>query len=76
MFQRNPICVPVMMPRMNGRQLAERLLHMRPQIKTPFSSGYTENAIARHGVIEKNLSFIAKPYSSIDRARIIRQLLD
>jgi two-component system, cell cycle sensor histidine kinase and response regulator CckA len=66
----------VVMPGMNGRQLAERLLRMRPNIKVLFTSGYTENAIAHHGIIEKGLSFIGKPYSSRDLANKIRRLLD
>jgi two-component system cell cycle sensor histidine kinase/response regulator CckA len=66
----------VVMPGMNGRQLAERLLKIRPDIKVLFTSGYTENAIAHHGIIEKDLSFIGKPYSTRELAQKIRQLLD
>jgi two-component system, cell cycle sensor histidine kinase and response regulator CckA len=66
----------VVMPGMNGRQLADRLLQIRPNIRVLFTSGYTENAIAHHGIIEKDISFIGKPYSSHDLANKIRQLLD
>jgi two-component system cell cycle sensor histidine kinase/response regulator CckA len=66
----------VVMPGMNGRQLAERLLQIRPSIKVLFTSGYTENAIAHHGIIEKGLSFIGKPYSARDLSQKIRQMLD
>jgi two-component system, cell cycle sensor histidine kinase and response regulator CckA len=66
----------VVMPGMNGRELSERLQQMRPDIKVLFTSGYTENSIAHHGIIEKDLSFIGKPYSSRQLAKKIRQLLD
>jgi two-component system, cell cycle sensor histidine kinase and response regulator CckA len=66
----------VVMPGMNGRQLAEKLLQIRSSIQVLFTSGYTENAIAHHGIIEKDLHFIGKPYSSRDLAHIIRRLLD
>jgi CheY-like chemotaxis protein len=65
----------VVMPGMNGRQLAEQLQRMRPDIKVLFSSGYTEDAIAHHGIIDRDLNFIGKPYSSFDLAKKIRQLL-
>jgi|WetSurMetagenome_2_1015567.scaffolds.fasta_scaffold09085_1 two-component system, cell cycle sensor histidine kinase and response regulator CckA len=65
----------VVMPGMNGRELAERLQLKRPEIKVLFSSGYTENAIAHHGILDRNLSFIGKPYSSRDLAKKIRELL-
>lgn len=66
----------VVMPGMNGRQLSERLLQVRPNTKVLFTSGYTENAIAHHGILEKEINFIGKPYSSRDLAQKIRQLLD
>lgn len=72
----NLLITDVVMPGMNGRQLAEQLQLIRPQIKVLFTSGYTENAIAHHGVIDSNLNFIGKPYSSRDLARKIRQVLE
>jgi two-component system, cell cycle sensor histidine kinase and response regulator CckA len=66
----------VVMPGMNGRQLAEKLQQILPDIKVLFTSGYTENAIAHHGIIEKDLNFIGKPYSYNDLAKKIRRLLD
>jgi two-component system, cell cycle sensor histidine kinase and response regulator CckA len=66
----------VVMPGMNGRQLAEQLQLIRPQIKVLFTSGYTEDAIAHHGIIDSNLNFIGKPYNSRDLACKIRQILD
>jgi two-component system, cell cycle sensor histidine kinase and response regulator CckA len=72
----NLLVTDVVMPGMNGRQLAEQLRLIRPQIKVLFTSGYTENAIAHHGIIDSNLNFIGKPYNSRDLAYKIRQILD
>jgi len=72
----NLMITDVVMPGMNGRQLAEQLKQIRPQIKVLFTSGYTENAIAHHGIIDSNLNFIGKPYGSRDLARKIRRILD
>jgi CheY-like chemotaxis protein len=66
----------VVMPGMNGRELARQLQQMRPNIKILFTSGYTENAIAHHGIIDKNLNFIGKPYSSRELGKKIRSLFD
>jgi len=51
------------MPGVNGRELAERTLEIRPGMKGLFMSGYTEDVVMRHGVVEKELNFLAKPYS-------------
>jgi two-component system, cell cycle sensor histidine kinase and response regulator CckA len=72
----NLLVTDVVMPGMNGRQLAEQLQQIRPQIKVLFTSGYTENAIAHHGIIDSNLNFIGKPYNSRDLAHKIRRILD
>jgi PAS domain S-box-containing protein len=66
----------VVMPGMNGRQLAEQLQQMRPQIKVLYTSGYTEDAIAHRGIVDGNLNFIPKPYNSRDLTRKIRAILD
>lgn len=65
----------VVMPGMNGRQLAERLAKIHPETKVLYSSGYTENAIAHHGVIDKGLNFIGKPYAPRALAEAIRKAL-
>ncbi len=66
----------VVMPGMNGRQLADRLAVIHPEVKILYTSGYTEDAIAHHGVIEKHPSFLGKPYSPQSLAKKIRGLLD
>ena len=66
----------VVMPGMNGRQLAEQLIASHPEMKILYTSGYTDDAIGHHGVIEGDLNFIAKPYSLHDLAIRIRQMLD
>jgi two-component system sensor histidine kinase EvgS len=66
----------VVMPGMNGRELADRLRQMHPGLKYLFMSGYTANAIAHHGVLDSGVLFIQKPFSASDLARKVRQSLD
>ena len=56
----------VIMPNMNGRDLAERLQTLYPSMKTLFMSGYTADVIAHRGVLDKNLNFLQKPFSLRD----------
>jgi PAS domain S-box-containing protein len=66
----------VVMPGMNGRELAERLRSMRPTIQVLYSSGYTDDVIVDHGNVQEQLNFISKPYSFAALGRKIRQVLD
>ena len=67
----------VIMPgTMNGRQLADRLLEDRPDLKVLFTSGYTENAIIHHGRLDSGVLLLVKPYRKSDMARMIRRALD
>ncbi|MGH9704998.1 MAG: response regulator, partial [Candidatus Acidiferrales bacterium] len=65
----------VVMPEMNGRELAEEVVRKRPGIKVLFSSGYTDDAIVRHGVLEPGVAFIQKPYRPKALAHKIREVL-
>jgi PAS domain S-box-containing protein len=66
----------VVMPNMSGRQLAERLSRMQPGIKILYMSGYTDNAIERHGVLDPDTAFIGKPFTGKDLSKKVREVLD
>ena len=66
----------VVMPDMNGRDLARKLLSYYPQLKTLFMSGYTANVIAHHGVLDDSLHFIQKPFKMDNLTVKIREVLD
>lgn len=66
----------VVMPGMNGRELAERLLAIHPEMKVLFCSGYTEDVIANRGILEEGLNFIGKPYTPQELAVRLRKILD
>ena len=66
----------VVMPLMGGRELAERLAELRPRTKVLYMSGYTDDAIVRHGILDDQMSFIQKPFSLDVFARKISELLD
>jgi signal transduction histidine kinase len=65
----------VVMPEMNGRELANTLQSMRLDLKTLFMSGYTANVIAHHGVLEEGINFITKPFSKRDLAVKVGEIL-
>lgn len=66
----------VVMPRMNGRELSERLRTMRPRMKVLFMSGYTDDLIVRHGALEEGLALLQKPITPAALTRKVREVLD
>jgi response regulator RpfG family c-di-GMP phosphodiesterase len=66
----------VVMPGMHGRELANRLTRIHPEMKVLFTSGYTDDAIVHHGVLDEGVSFIGKPYSPWALAKKVREVLD
>ena len=66
----------VVMPDMNGRQLAEALIPQRPEMRVLYVSGYTSDIIAHHGVLDEGVEFLEKPYSFRGLLGRVRQVLD
>ena len=66
----------IIMPGMTGRQLADRALAERPDLRILYTTGYTRNAIVHNGVVDHGVSLLTKPFSIADLARKIRDMLD
>jgi PAS domain S-box-containing protein len=65
----------VVMPRMNGRELFHQMKKLRPRIKVLYMSGYAEDVIAKHGVLERDTSFVSKPFTAMTLAAKVREAL-
>jgi YesN/AraC family two-component response regulator len=65
----------VVMPVMNGREVANRVQALIPGVKTLFMSGYTDDSILRHGILDDGVPFLSKPLSHDALGRKIREVL-
>ena len=63
------------MPGMSGRELAEAVSARRPETKVLFMSGYTDQAVLRHGILDGSAAFIAKPFTAESLSRKIREVV-
>jgi DNA-binding NtrC family response regulator len=70
------VLTDVVVPEMNGKELVEQLRSISPSLKCLYMSGYTANVIAHHGILEKGVSMIQKPFSLKDLATKVRDALD
>jgi two-component system cell cycle sensor histidine kinase/response regulator CckA len=70
------VATDVIMPLMGGKVMAEWLKTTYPDLKILFTSGYTEEAIAHHGVLDAGVEFLPKPYTPATLARKVREVLD
>ncbi len=66
----------VVMPGMSGRELADRLTPLRPGLKILYMSGYTDDAIVHHGLLEPGIAFLQKPFSTTLLTHKLREVLD
>ena len=65
----------VVMPGMRGPELAERLIRLRPDLHVLYMSGYTNNAIAHHGLLDAGTEFLQKPFTPLRLTQKIREVL-
>jgi CheY-like chemotaxis protein len=66
----------VVMPQISGKEVADRVTAVTPGLKVLFMSGYTDEAIVHHGVLDANVEFIQKPFTPLALARRVREVLD
>ena len=70
------VITDVVMPLIGGKEMAERLKINNPGLKVLFTSGYTDDSIGHHGVLEPEVEFLSKPYPLGALTRKVREMLD
>ncbi|MCB0194216.1 MAG: PAS domain-containing protein [Anaerolineae bacterium] len=65
----------VIMPKMNGRELHQQLIAIKPNIKTLYMSGYTDNVIVHHGILDDDIEFLQKPFTITQLTQKVRTVL-
>ena len=66
----------VVMPGLSGREVAERLAPIHPETRVLYMSGYTDDALGHHGVLDKDIAFVQKPFTPEGLARTVREVLN
>jgi len=70
------VLTDVVMPHVGGRDLAEVLAKVRPETRVLFMSGYTDDAVVRHGILQDGIPYLQKPFTPKSLARKVREVLD
>jgi signal transduction histidine kinase/CheY-like chemotaxis protein len=70
------VLTDIIMPQMSGKALCDQIMSQRPHTKVLLMSGYTDDALAHHGVLDEGLSFLQKPFSPAELTRKVRDVLD